>query len=119
MRIIVAGTLRFQGDASTCAAIITGGAEHIAASRAEEGCVAYNWAVDPLDPGLIHVYEEWESEEALLRHFQDASYEAMRVHLSAQALTGFSVQLYSVNGTEPVYDEEGQPRSEIFGVSLA
>lgn len=118
MRIIVAGTLRFEGDETTCAAIITGGAAHIASSRVEAGCVAYNWAVDPLDPGLIHVYEEWESEQALLGHFRDPSYLAMRAHLETYTLTGFAVQIYSVKGVEEVYDAEGWPRREIFGVSL-
>ncbi|HUD30801.1 MAG TPA: putative quinol monooxygenase [Novosphingobium sp.] len=118
MRIIVAGWLRFAGDEKTCAEIIMGGAEHIAGSRAEDGCVAYNWAVDPLDPGLMHVYEEWESEEALLRHFAHASYAAMRAHLGTYELTGFGVQIYSAAGVEPVYDADGWPRREIFGISL-
>ncbi|MCJ2178742.1 putative quinol monooxygenase [Novosphingobium album (ex Hu et al. 2023)] len=118
MRIIVAGWLTYAGDAETCSRIITGGADHIAASRAEHGCVAYNWAVDPLEPGKIHVYEEWESEEALLHHFRDPSYLAMRTHLDQWELTGFGVLIYSVNGVEAVYGEDGWPRREIFGVTL-
>lgn len=118
MRIIVAGWLRFAGDEKTCAEIIVGGAEHIDAARAEQGCVAYNWAVDPLEPGQIHVYEEWESEEALLQHFVDPPYLAMREHLETYELTGFHVQLYTAAGVEPVYAEDGWPRREIFGVSL-
>ena len=118
MRIIVAGTLRFAGDDALCAAIIQGGAQHIASSREEHGCTAYNWAVDPLDPGVIHVYEEWDSERDLLGHFAHASYAAMRAHLGEYELTGFAVQIYSVAGIEPVYDEEGWPRKEIFGVTL-
>lgn len=118
MRVIVAGTLRFAGDEDTCASIITGGGDHIAQSRKEDGCAAYNWAVDPLDPGVIHVFEEWESEQALLRHFAHASYKAMRDHLETDELTGFAVQVHSAAGVEPIYDPEGQPRHELFGVSL-
>lgn len=118
MRIIVAGTLRFAGDEVLCSEIIRSGAEHIVSSRKEQGCVAYNWAVDPLDAGLIHVYEEWESERALLGHFAHSSYAAMRDHLGRYELTGFAVKIYSAAGVEPVYDEDGWPRREIFGVSL-
>lgn len=118
MRIIVAGWLIFAGDTRTCSEIITGGGDHIAASRKEDGCIAYNWSVDPLEPGKIQVFEEWESEEALLRHFRDPSYIAMRAHLDAQVLTGFDVKIYSASGTEPVYGEDGWPRPEIFGVTL-
>jgi quinol monooxygenase YgiN len=119
MRIIVAGWLRFTGDAETCAEIILGGAQPIADARAEAGCAAYNWAVDPLEPGQIHVYEEWESERALLLHFADPAYAAMRAQLEKYELTGFHVQLYTAAGIEPVYAEDGWPRREIFGVSLA
>ena len=118
MRIIVAGWLTYPGGTETCSQIIIGGAEHIASSRAEEGCVAYNWAVDPLEPGKIHVYEEWESEEALLHHFRHASYGAMRTYLDQWELTGFGVLIYSVKGVEAVYGDDGRPRREIFGVTL-
>ncbi|KHK89886.1 putative quinol monooxygenase [Novosphingobium malaysiense] len=118
MRIVVAGWLTYAGDETTCREIITGGAEHIASGRAEDGCVAYNWAIDPLEPGKIQVYEEWESEEALLNHFRGAPYAAMRSHLENWELTGFGVQLYSVSGVEPVYGNDGWPRREIFGVTL-
>jgi quinol monooxygenase YgiN len=118
MRIIVAGTLRFAGDDALCSEIIRGGSEHIASSREEQGCTAYTWAVDPLDPGVIHVYEEWDSERDLLSHFAHSSYAAMRDHLGRYELTGFAVQVYSVAGIEPVYDEQGQAREEIFRVTL-
>lgn len=118
MRMIVAGWLTYAGNEMTCAEIILGGADHIASSRQEEGCIAYNWAVDPIEPGKIHVYEEWASEAALLHHFRHSSYLAMRSHLDRYELTGFGVQLYSASGAEPVYDEDGWPRKKIFGVTL-
>ncbi len=119
MRIIVAGSLTYAGDESTCRDIITGGADHIASSRAEKGCVAYNWSIDPLEPGKIQVYEEWESEADLLNHFRHESYLAMRNHLENWDLTGFGVLIYSVAGVEPVYGDDGWPRREIFGVTLS
>lgn len=117
MRIIVAGHLKFAGG-DICAEIVRGGAAHIAASRAEAGCVAYDWSVDPLEPGTLRVFEEWDSEAALGRHFQDPSYLAMRMHLESHDLTGFDVKLYSIAGVEPVYDDQGRPRDTIFGVRI-
>lgn len=116
MRILIAGHLTFDGQ--DCAAIIREGRNFIEASRAEKGCIAYNWSVDPLIPSTIHVFEEWESEAALGAHFRDPSYLSMRAHLESFALTGFDVSLYSANGKEAVYTEEGQPRSTIFGVPI-
>lgn len=117
MRVLIAGRLEFAGQDVT--AIILGGVEHIAASRREQGCVAYDWSVDPLEPATIRVFEEWESEADLGNHFRDPSYLAMRDHLESQTLTGFDVKLYSAAGVEPVYTEQGRPRAEIFGVSIA
>ena len=65
MRILIAGRIEFEGE--ICAWIIRGGREHILASRQEKGCVSYVWSVDPLEPGVLHVFEEWESETDLAR----------------------------------------------------
>lgn len=119
MRIIVAGRIRFAGDAQTCAALLTEAAGLIRDAREEEGCVAYDWGVDPIEPGLVNVFEEWESPQALLRHFAAPPYARMRDHLMAQEITESQVQVYSVAGVEPVYGEDGVVRSEIFGVRLA
>jgi quinol monooxygenase YgiN len=116
MRIVVAGTLSYEG--ADCAEIIRGGRDHILASREEKGCVAYNWAVDPLESATIHVFEEWESPEALGTHFRDASYMAMRDHLGQFPMSGFDVRIYSASGVEPIYTDEGMPRDTIFGIFI-
>ena len=38
------------------------------ATRAEAGCVQYNYAEDLLDPGLIRVSELWDSRAQLTAH---------------------------------------------------
>lgn len=40
------------------------------ATRAENGCVEYNYAEDLLDPGLIRVSELWHTREQLAAHMQ-------------------------------------------------
>jgi quinol monooxygenase YgiN len=45
-------------------------ARMMAASRAEDGCHAYGYAEDVSEPGLIHVFERWESQAALDTHFK-------------------------------------------------
>jgi quinol monooxygenase YgiN len=66
--VIVAGTVRVPP------ANIGRFAPHmekmLAASRAEDGCIAYSYAVDVEDPGLIRVFEEWRDEAALQAHFR-------------------------------------------------
>ncbi len=44
----------------------------VEASRAEAGCLAYSYAEDILDSGLIHVIEAWSDRPSLDRHFASA-----------------------------------------------
>lgn len=66
--LIVAGTMRVPAD--RIEALRPAMAAVIAASRADSGCIAYGFAEDVLDPGLIHVFERWESAETLAAHGQ-------------------------------------------------
>ena len=84
---------------------------YIAASRAENGCVAYDWAVDPAVPGRIHVYEEWADEDALAGHFRDPSYAAMSSHINASGLISATSKKCLVTAIEPVYDADGKAQA--------
>jgi len=42
--------------------------EGMRASRAEEGCVEYVFAADPLEPGRVVLSERWASMELLRQH---------------------------------------------------
>lgn len=88
----------------------------IAASRAEAGCVAYDWALDPATPGRVHVYEQWDSEDALAGHFRDPSYAAMRDHVGRSGLIAARSQKCRCDLIEPVYDANGVPQAR-FGES--
>ncbi|MFC4296252.1 putative quinol monooxygenase [Novosphingobium tardum] len=110
MPILIAGTIDF--DPARAKAAIEDGKPYIEASRREDGCVAYNWALDPLVPGRVHVYEEWRDEAALAGHFRDESYTSMRDHLGKYGLTGSSVRKYRCDAVATVYDEEGRPRAD-------
>ena len=44
-------------------------ADMVAASNAEEGCIAYTFTQDVLDPSVLHIVEKWQDEAALAAHF--------------------------------------------------
>ena len=44
-------------------------ADMVAASNAEEGCIAYAFTQDVLQPGVLHIVEKWKDEAALSAHF--------------------------------------------------
>lgn len=41
----------------------------LAASRAEDGCLTYSYALDVAEPGLVRVFEAWRDQAALDAHF--------------------------------------------------
>jgi quinol monooxygenase YgiN len=59
----------------------------IAASRAEQGCIEYAYALDVLDAGLVRVSEKWRDRDALEAHFRTAHIAEWRAQVSALALT--------------------------------
>ncbi|WP_017668998.1 putative quinol monooxygenase [Sandarakinorhabdus sp. AAP62] len=65
--ILVTGTIRLPADSLSRA--LPAMAAMVAASRAEPGCLAYSYAQDLFDAGLIHVVERWRDRAALAAHF--------------------------------------------------
>lgn len=41
----------------------------VEASNAEEGCIAYSFTQDLLDPTSMHIVEKWRDDAALAEHF--------------------------------------------------
>jgi quinol monooxygenase YgiN len=71
----------------------------IAATRAEVGCIQYNYAEDALDPGLIRVSEVWEGREHLAAHMQTPHMAEWQRERAALGLTDREINVF----------EAGQP----------
>jgi quinol monooxygenase YgiN len=72
------------------------------ASRAEDGCIEYNFAEDLIEPGLIRVSEVWESRAHLRAHFQSRQ---MQRWIAARSKLGFferEVMGYEAERAEPL-----------------
>ncbi len=65
-QVILAGTVRFPLDKLDAAIAMM--IEVVRETRAEDGCVAYSYAQDLADPGLVHIFEVWRDDEALHGH---------------------------------------------------
>ena len=62
--IIVSGRIYVRPGARE--EFLTLSAEAVAQARRSSGCRDFVVAADPIDPNRVNVYEEWESEEALI-----------------------------------------------------
>ena len=68
MTVIIAGTVRVPPE--NAPALRPHQDAMLAASRAEDGCMIYSYAVDVQDPGLIRVFEQWRDQAAVEAHFK-------------------------------------------------
>lgn len=66
----------------------------IKASRAEDGCIEYAYALDVLDEGLVRVSEKWRDRDALEAHFRTAHIAEWRAQISALAMSERELTAY-------------------------
>jgi quinol monooxygenase YgiN len=70
------------------------------ASRAEPGCLAYAYAEDMQERGLVRVNESWESRAALSAHFETPHMKQWRRERSDLGMSERRVIAYEVSGEE-------------------
>ncbi|MCA9658163.1 MAG: antibiotic biosynthesis monooxygenase [Myxococcales bacterium] len=73
----------------------------ITATRAEDGCIHYAFAIDLFDPNLIHISERWSSREALSRHAKSDHIATWRAAGPGLGISDRSLRLYEAE-PEPI-----------------
>ena len=63
-------------------------------THAEEGCIDYVLSADPLTPGVIRIFEKWESDEALKNHARAPHFAEFQAKLGNCGVTGMSVDRF-------------------------
>lgn len=76
MSLVIAGT--FQVPPEKLEAFRPHMQAMLAASRAEDGCLVYSYALDLVEPGVVRVFEAWRDPAALEAHFQTPHMAAWR-----------------------------------------
>jgi len=74
----------------------------VAASRAEEGCIAYSYAQDVLDPGTIHVIEKWRDRDAVTFHFATRHMAEWRAVMGKLGLSGRDLRIHESDAGAPI-----------------
>ena len=74
----------------------------VEATRAEEGCIEYNFAEDLTDPGVLRISEVWDSKDRLQPHFQSAHMVAFMTVAATLDVTEREVTMYDVSGSSPL-----------------
>ena len=73
-----------------------------AESNKEEGCHAYAFSADLGTPGLIRVFESWESQEALDAHFATPHMAEFQKALATATVSGMDILKYQIESVGPM-----------------
>ncbi|WEK47522.1 MAG: putative quinol monooxygenase [Candidatus Andeanibacterium colombiense] len=98
-KVAVIGQFRLPPEALEAARPMM--ARVMAATRAEAGCIEYNYAEDLLDPGLIRVSEVWHSRAHLAAHLTTPHMAVWSEERAALGLRGRAITMYEVASEEP------------------
>jgi quinol monooxygenase YgiN len=100
MTVIIAGTVRVPPE--NLEAFRPHMARMLGASRAEDGCLTYSYAVDVQDPGLIRVFEAWRDQAAVEAHFQAPHMAEWRAAWPALGISDRRLTLYETAAERPL-----------------
>jgi quinol monooxygenase YgiN len=100
MTIVISGEIRIDPDDFDAAMAIV--EPLVAATQAEDGCVEYDFWVDPRDRGRIRVFEEWASAEANAVHAASAHLATFYGALGAIRVRGADLVRYEVSAQGPL-----------------
>lgn len=100
MPVVVVGQFRFPSDRMDAARPAM--RRVMEATRAEAGCIEYNYGEDVLDPGLIRVSEVWESRAQLDAHMQTPHMALWQQERAALGLTGRSIAVFEAGEPGPL-----------------
>lgn len=67
------------------------------ATMQEDGCITYQFLFNPWNDAEVHIFEEWESQDALDAHFQSAHMAEFRKALPNFVTGKFDIKRYDVS----------------------
>jgi quinol monooxygenase YgiN len=74
----------------------------VESTRQNDGCIAYDVAEDPFDPGVIRFSELWPDHESLARHLQAPHIELWRSIARSCRLLERKFMAYDITGSGTV-----------------
>ena len=101
--IIVAGEVRFgAGEVERLMPLLVASVE---GSRRDEGCIAYHYGRDALDPDLVVISERWRDAAALEAHMKQPHLLAFIGAVRQAKVESMSVRMYSADHLKTLLGE--------------
>ena len=98
--VAVFGILRFPAD--RIAEVLPALRTLVETTHRTDGCIAYDVAIDPFDPGLVRFSELWPSRESLALHLKATHLGPWRAEARRCGLLERKFKAYDVHGSSEV-----------------
>lgn len=98
--LVVAGHIRI--DPARREAAIAAAAEVQGETRREPGCISYTFSADLGEDGLFHLFEEWESQDALDAHFKTPHMAVFQGKIAGLGVKEMKVKRYEIASVGPL-----------------
>ncbi len=93
--LVIAGFIRI--DPANLEVALAAATEVMKETHKEPGCVSYVFSTDLAEKGLFHLFEEWESQEALDAHFKTPHMATFQTAMGGFGIQEAKVQRYEVS----------------------
>jgi quinol monooxygenase YgiN len=98
--LVIAGHIRI--DPAKREVAVAAADDVMEATRREKGCLAYTFSADLHDEGLIHLFEEWDSQEALDAHFKAPHMATFQAAIPGLGVKEMKIRRYEVSSAGPL-----------------
>jgi quinol monooxygenase YgiN len=75
---------------------------HVPRVRKKDGCVAYTFAVDVVEPNVVRMSEAWRDQQSLETHLADDEFQGVQKELAHVKFIERSVQRYDVSSVTDI-----------------
>src|SRR5262245_27257392 len=99
-KIVVSGEIRLDPDDFDAALALI--EPLVVATRAEPGCIEYDYWVDPRDRGHVRVFEEWESDDAIATHSGSEHMKTFFAGMAKLRITSVDLSRFDVSEKSPL-----------------
>jgi quinol monooxygenase YgiN len=98
--VAVLGTFRFPPE--RIAEVLPHLRDLVETTRLRDGCIAYDVAVDPFDPGLIRMSELWPDHASLQKHLKAPHIDPWRSAAVDFGLMEREFMVYDITNAKPL-----------------
>ena len=106
--IIVHGTIPIRADQRERALSLA--RDMSEATQAEPGCISYDFYVGLRDPNTLMLFQEWESMDALMGHFDTPHMETFLKELPSVTAGEITTRRFAVQSVDEDEADDSAPR---------